>query len=48
MQGETFSVTVAGSTTAAYTAASDADFDEILDNLETKINALSISVLTVT
>ena len=48
MQGETFSVTVAGSTTAAYTAASDADFDEILDNLETKINALSISGLTVT
>jgi hypothetical protein len=48
MQGETFSVTVAGSTTAAYTAANDADFDEILTNLETKINDLSISGLTVT
>ena len=48
MQGETFSVTVAGSTTAAYTAPTDADFDQILDDLETKINALSISGLTVT
>ena len=48
MQGETFSVTVAGSTTSSYTAANDADFDEILTNLETKINALSISGLTVT
>ena len=48
MQGETFSVTVAGSTTAAYTAPTDADFDQILDDLETKINDLSISGLTVT
>jgi len=48
MQGETFSVTVAGSTTSSYTAPTDADFDQILDDLETKINALSISGLTVT
>ena len=48
MQGETFSVTVAGSTTAAYTAPTDADFDQILDDLESKINDLSISGLTVT
>ena len=48
MQGETFSVTVAGNTTSSYTAPTDADFDQILDDLETKINALSISGLTVT
>ena len=48
MQGETFSVTVAGSTTAAYTAPTDADFDQIIDDLESKINDLSISGLTVT
>ena len=48
MQGETFSVTVAGQTTAAYTAPTDADFDQILDDLEIKINALNISGLTVT
>ena len=48
MQGEKFSVTVAGSTTSSYTAPTDADFDQILDDLETKINALSISGLTVT
>ena len=48
MQGETFSVTVAGNTTASYTAPTDADFDQILDDLEIKINALSISGLTVT
>jgi len=48
MQGETFSVTVAGSTTDAYTAPTDADFDQILDDLESKINDLSISGLTVT
>jgi len=48
MQGETFSVTVAGSTTAAYTAASDADYDDILNTLKSRIEALSISGLTVT
>ena len=42
MQGEPFSVTVAGSTTAAYTAANDANFDDILSNLKTKIDDLSI------
>ena len=48
MQGYDFSVTVAGSTTAAYTAANTADFDEILDTLKSRIDALSISGLTVT
>ena len=48
MQGETFSVTVAGSTTASYTAPNDADFDQILDDLKDKIEDLSISGLTVT
>ena len=47
MQGETFSVTVAGSTTATYTAASDADFDEILDTLKSRIDDLNISGLDV-
>jgi len=48
MQSQTFSVTVAGSTTSSYTAPSNADFDSILDSLKTKIDALSISGLTVT
>ena len=48
MQGYDFSVTVAGQTTASYTAASNADFDEILDTIEARINALNISGLTVT
>lgn len=48
MQGYDFSVTVAGSTTAAYTASNTADFDEILDTLKSRIDALSISGLTVT
>ena len=48
MQGYTFSVTVAGQTTASYTAAANADFDEILNTIETNINALGISGLTVT
>ncbi len=48
MQGETFSVTVAGSTTAAYTAPNDADYDQILNDLKSKIEDLSISGLTVT
>ncbi len=48
MQGYDFSVTVAGQTTASYTAAANADFDEILDTIEARINALSISGLTVT
>ena len=47
MQGYTFSVTVAGQTTASYTAASDATYDDILDTLKTRIEALSISGLTV-
>jgi hypothetical protein len=48
MQGETFSVTVAGSTTASYTAPNDADYDQILNDLKSKIEDLSISGLTVT
>ena len=48
MQGEKFSVTVAGSTTAAYTAADDADYDDILNTLKSRIEALNISGLTVT
>ena len=48
MQSQTFSVTVAGSTTSSYTAPSNADFDSILDSLKTKIDALNISGLTVT
>ena len=48
MQGYAFSVTVAGQTTAAYTAASDATYDDILDTLKTRIEALNISGLTVT
>ena len=48
MQGYAFSVTVAGQTTAAYTAASDATYDDILDTLKTRIEDLSISGLTVT
>ena len=48
MQGYDFSVTVAGSTTSSYTAASNADFDEILTTLKSRIEALSISGLTVT
>ena len=48
MQGYDFSVTVAGQTTSSYTAASNADFDEILDTIKSRIDALSISGLTVT
>ena len=48
MQGYDFSVTVAGSTTAAYTASNTADFDEILDTLKSRIDNLSITGLTVT
>ena len=48
MQGYTFSVTVAGQTTATYEAAADATYDDILDTLKTRIEALSISGLTVT
>jgi len=48
MQGYDFSVTVAGQTTSSYTAASNADFDEILDTVKSRIEALSISGLTVT
>ena len=48
MQDESFSVTVAGQTTAAYTAASDADYDDILDTLKLRIEALNVSGLTVT
>ena len=48
MQGETFSVTVAGQTTASYTAPNDADYDQILDDLKDKIEDLSVSGLTVT
>ncbi len=48
MQGESFSVTVAGQTTASYTAPNDADYDQILDDLKDKIEDLNISGLTVT
>ena len=48
MQGYDFSVTVAGSTTSSYTAASNADFNEILTTLKSRIEDLSISGLTVT
>jgi len=48
MQGYDFSVTVAGQTTSSYTAANTADFDEILDTVKSRIDALSISGLTVT
>jgi len=48
MQGYDFSVTVAGSTTASYTAPNDADYDQILDDLKDKIEDLNVSGLIVT
>ena len=48
MQSQLFSVTVAGQTTAVYRAASDADYDDILNTLKSHIEALSISGMTVT
>ena len=41
MQGESFSVTVAGHTTATYEAASDATYDDILTTLKSRLETLS-------
>ena len=41
MQDESFSVTIEGHTTATYQSSASADFDEILDTLKLRIEALS-------